>query len=154
MRCTLTLFTGALALAVDLWLPGWALAQNYPPTVSQLVAAAKKQIKTIDMATFKSAFDENDLGLVVDVREPGEYADGYIPGAVNVPRGVIELRIWAYVGYPDKTDMSKKITLYCGSGVRCILAAKSLQDLGFSDVTAADMRIDEWAKEGYPLVTK
>ena len=106
------------------------------------------------MATFKSGFDKNDLGLIIDVREPGEYADGYIPGAVNVPRGVIELRIWAYVGFPDKTDMSKKITLYCGSGVRCILAAKSLQDLGFSDVTAADMRIDDWAKEGYPLVKK
>ena len=46
MRRTLTLFTGALALAVDLWLPRWTLAQNYPPAVSQLVAAAKKQIKT------------------------------------------------------------------------------------------------------------
>ena len=62
------------------------------------------------------------------------------PRTVNVPRGVIELRIWAFVGYPDKTDMTKKIT-HCGSGLRCILAAKSLQDLGFSDVTAADMRI-------------
>ena len=106
------------------------------------------------MARFKSAFDKNDLGLLVDVREPGEFADGYIPGAVNVPRGAIELRICAFVGYPDKADMTKKMTVYCGSGVRCILAAKSLQDLGFSDVTAADMRIDEWAKEGYPLVTR
>ena len=154
MRCALSLLTGALAIAVDLSLPAWTLAQSYPPTVSQLVATAKKQIKTIDMSTFKSALDRNDLGLIIDVREPGEYADGYISGAVNVPRGVIELRIWAYVGFPDKTDMSKKMTLYCGSGVRCILAAKSLQDLGFSDVTAADMRIDEWAKAGYPLVKK
>ena len=153
MRYALTLCTGALAIAVDLWLPGWALAQDYPPAVRQLVDSAKKQIKTIDMTTFKSAFDKNDLGLLVDVREPAEFADGYIPGAVNVPRGVIELRIWAFVGYPDKTDMTKKMTLYCGSGVRCILAPKSLQDLGFSDVTAADMRINEWAKEGYPLVT-
>jgi rhodanese-related sulfurtransferase len=154
MRCTLPFFTAALPIAVGLWLPGCALAQNYPPTVSQLVSAAKKHIRTIDLATFKSAFDQSDLGLIIDVREPGEYADGYIPGAVNVPRGVIELRIWAYVGFPDKTDMSRKITLYCGSGVRCILAAKSLQDLGFSDVTAADMRIGDWAKAGYPLVKK
>lgn len=129
-------------------------AQDYPASVGQLVAAAKKQIKTIDMATFKSLFDKNDLGLLVDVREPEEYGEGYIPGAINVPRGWIELRIWAYVGFPDKTDLSKKITLYCGSGVRCILAAKSLQDLGFSDVTAADMRIREWANAGYPLMKK
>jgi rhodanese-related sulfurtransferase len=44
------------------------------------------------------------------------------------------------------------MTLYCGSGMRCILAAKSLQDLGFSNVTAADMRIADWAKAGFPLV--
>lgn len=133
---------------------GAPAAPDYPPSVSLLVTTAKAQIRTIDMAAFKSAFDKNGLGLLIDVREPEEYADGYIPGAVNVPRGVIELRIWAYVGFPGKTDMSKKITLYCGSGVRCVLAAKSLQDLGFGDVTAVDMRIGEWAKAGYPLLKK
>jgi len=125
MRYTLTLFKDALSIAVSLWLPGYALAQSYPPAVSQLVATTKTQIKTIDMTRFKSALDNSNLGLIVDVREPGEYAEGYIPGAINVPRGVIELRIWAYVGFPDNTDLNKKITLYCGSGVRCVLAAKS-----------------------------
>ena len=47
--------------------------------------------------------------------------------------------------------MSKKITLYCASGARCALAMKSLQDLGLSNVTAADMRIEDWTKAGYPL---
>jgi rhodanese-related sulfurtransferase len=73
---------------------------------------------------------------------------------VNVPRGLLELRIWPYVGFPDKTDMNRQLTLYCGSGARCVLGAKSLQDLGFTNVTAADMRIDDWAKAGYPLVKK
>lgn len=143
MNKTITLIFSLLATAL---FAGNALAAHitpsYPPIVNQLVATTRARIRTIDMATFKSAFDKNDLGLIVDVREPEEYADGYIPGAVNVPRGVIELSIWAYVGFPGKTDMSKKITLCCGSGVRCIVAAKSLQDLGFSDITAADMRID------------
>ena len=142
----------ALVLSVDLWVPGRLSAQGYPPSVGQLVATAKKQVTTIDIATFKSAFDRDDVGLLVDVREPDEYANGHIPGAVNVPRGVIELRIWAYAGFPDKTDMNKRVTLYCGSGVRCILAAKSLRDLGFNNITAVDMRIDDWVKAGYPLV--
>jgi rhodanese-related sulfurtransferase len=154
MRCTPEPFQTALIIAVCLWVCDGATAQTYPPAVSQLVTAAKAQIKTIDMTTFKAAFDKNSVGLLIDVREPEEYANGFIPGAINVPRGVIELRIWAYVGFPDKTDLSKKMTLYCGSGTRCVLAAKSLKDLGFSDVTAVDMRIDDWAKAGYPLTKR
>jgi rhodanese-related sulfurtransferase len=154
MRYTFKLLASAFTAAVCLWVSGGASAQNDPPAVSQLVATAKAQIKTIDMATFKAALDKDAVGLLIDVREPGEYADRFIPGAINLPRGVIELKIWPYVGFPDKTDMSKKITLYCGSGTRCILAAKSLQDLGFSDVTAVDMRLDEWAKAGYPLTKR
>jgi rhodanese-related sulfurtransferase len=154
MHRTPRLSAAVLAIALALVLHNPAMSQGYPPSVAELVAAAKRQVRTIDMAAFKSAFDRNDLGLIVDVREPEEFAGGYIPGAINVPRGVIELRIWAHVGFPDRTDMSRKMTLYCGSGTRCVLAAKSLQDLGFSNVTAADMRIDDWAKAGHPLVRK
>jgi rhodanese-related sulfurtransferase len=139
---------------VGLLLPGLAVAQNYPRSVSELVANTKAQIKTIDMATFKTALDKNDLGLIIDVREPEEYADGHIPGAINIPRGQIELRIWPHVGFPDNTNLSKKMTLYCGSGTRCALATKSLQDLGFSNVTAVDMKIEDWITAGYPLVKK
>jgi rhodanese-related sulfurtransferase len=46
------------------------------------------------------------------------------------------------------------MTLYCGSGARCALATKSLQDLGFSNVTAVDMRIEDWITARYPLVKK
>lgn len=147
-------FIAGLVIAAGLCLPAAALAQAYPPSVNALVAEARKQVRTIDMAAFKSEFDRNNVGLLIDVREPDEYADGYIPGAVNIPRGVIELKIWAHVGFPDRTDLGRKITLYCASATRCILAAKSLQDLGFGDVAAVDMRIADWANAGYPLVKK
>jgi rhodanese-related sulfurtransferase len=139
---------------VDLLSPSLAVAQNYPRSVSELVARTKAQIKTINMATFRSALDKSELGLIVDVREPGEYSDGHIPGAINIPRGQIEFSIWRHVGFPDNTNLSKKMTLYCGTGGRCALATKSLQDLGFSDVTAADMKIEDWTRAGYPLVKK
>jgi len=153
-RITAALLALGVFGVVGLLSPSLAVAQNYPRSVSELVALTKAQIKTVDMATFKSALDKNELGLIVDVREPGEYSGGYIPGAINIPRGQIEFRIWPYVGFPDNTNLSKKMTLYCGSGTRCALATKSLQDLGFSDVTAADMRIEDWTKAGYPLVKK
>jgi rhodanese-related sulfurtransferase len=143
-----------LLLAIGLLSLGSGAAQSYPSPVSDLVARTKAQIKTIDMATFKSAIEKHDTGLIIDVREPEERRDGHIRGAINIPRGLIELGIWPHVGFPDRTDMNKKLTLYCGSGVRCVLAAKSLQDLGFSNVVAVDMRIADWAKAGYPLVTE
>ncbi len=143
---------GLLPIVVGLLLPGLAAGQSYPRSVSEWVARAKAQIKTIDMAAFKSALDKGDLGLIIDVREPAEYADGHIAGAINIPRGQIELAIWPHVGFPRNTDMGTKMTLYCGSGTRCVLATKSLQDLGFSNVAAADMRLEDWITAGYPLV--
>lgn len=146
---TALLLAGVVTLVAAQTAP--APAPTYPPTVNQLVAATKAQVKTIKMPEFKAAFDRKDLGLIVDVRNENEFADGYIPGAVNVPRGLIEFRIWKLVGFPDKTDMNAKMTLYCATGGRCALATKSLQDLGFTNVTSADMKFDDWVKAGYPV---
>jgi rhodanese-related sulfurtransferase len=139
-------------IAILMFAPTWAVAQTYPPSVTKLIASTKAQIKVIDMAAFKSGFDAGGLGLIIDVREPAEYASGHVPGAINIPRGLIELRIWRHVGFPGDTDLAKRMTLYCGSGVRCVLATKSLQDLGLSNVVAVDMLIQDWAEAGYPLV--
>lgn len=145
-------FSLALVAAIALAIPGFVQAQNYPPSVGQMVAATKKQVKTVSLAEFKAMLDRNDAGIIVDVREPDEFAEGHIVGAVNEPRGLIEFTIWKHVGYPDKIDTSKKLTLYCKTGGRCALAAKSLQDLGFTNVASVDMKIEDWVKSGYPLV--
>jgi rhodanese-related sulfurtransferase len=147
----------SVSLSLMLALPGLALAQqappapNYPPAVSQLVAATKKQVKTINLQQFKEAYDGKSLGLVVDVRNENEFADGYIPGAINVPRGLIEFRIWKEIGFPAAVDMNRQMTLYCATGGRCALATKSLMDLGFTNVTSADMKFEDWVKAGYPV---
>ena len=85
------------------------------------------------------------------VRNENEFEDGFVPGAVNVPRGLIEFRIWKLAGFPDKTDMAKKMTLYCASGGRCALATKTLMELGFTNVTSVDMMFADWVKAGYPV---
>jgi rhodanese-related sulfurtransferase len=155
-----------LLASAALLLPGLASAQNYPDSVKQYVASVKKQVNTINMDQFKAGLDQKSsemvktgleqksLGLIVDVREPDEFAEGHIPGAINIPRGLIEFDIWTEVGYPTKTDMNRQMTLYCKTGGRCALAAKSLKDLGFTNVTAVDMKIEDWKKAGHPLVKK
>ena len=128
-----------------------APAPSYPATINQLVARTKSQIKTVKMPEFKAAFDRKDTGLLIDVRNENEFEDGFVPGAVNVPRGLIEFRIWKLVGFPDKTDMNKKMTLYCATGGRCALATKTLMELGFTNVTSVDMLFADWVKAGYPV---
>lgn len=147
-------FLVAALIGIAAAFPISALAQNYPASVKELVANTRKQVKTIDMATFKGIVDTRAPVLIVDVRESEEFAEGHVPGAVNVPRGLLEFTIWSEVGFPDKTDMNRQMYLYCKTGGRCTLAAKSLQDLGFTNVTAVVMQIAEWKKAGYPLVSE
>lgn len=149
--CTCTPMATAAAATV---IPNAAApTPPYPPSINQLVAAAKSQIKTMKLPEFKAALDNREVGLLIDVRNENEFADGFIPGAINIPRGWIEFRIWKLAGFPENTDMNTKMTLYCATGGRCALATKSLQDLGFTNVTAVDMRLEDWVKAGYPMVT-
>jgi rhodanese-related sulfurtransferase len=108
-------------------------------------------VPVINMEQFKARFDQKTLGTIIDVRNPDEFAAGYIPGAVNVPRGLLEFTIWNHVGFPDKTDMNKQLTLYCKTGGRCALSAKTLKDMGFTNVTSADMVFENWVKAGHPV---
>jgi rhodanese-related sulfurtransferase len=147
-----TRFLAAILVGAAIALPSYVSAQNYPASVKELVANTRKQVKTVGMPAFKAVYDAQlSAPLIVDVREPEEYAAGHVPGAVNVPRGLLEFTIWEHVGFPDKTDMNKPIFLYCKTGGRCTLAAKSLQDLGFTNVNAVVMLFEDWKKAGYPV---
>lgn len=140
-----------LMFSIAILLPGFSHSANYPTSVGELVAKTKKSIMTVDMAKFKSLYDKHDVGLLIDVRDPNEFETGHIPGAINVSRGTLEFKIWPHVGGAEKPALGKQLTLYCASGGRCALAAKSLVDLGFTDVTAVDMKLEEWKNAGYPI---
>ena len=128
----------------------WA-AKKWPDSVSQLIAEARQSIPIIDMKTFKGIVDRKSYDIIIDIRAPDVYLAGSVPGATNIPRGVIEFRIWRYIGYPNSTDTSKRIFIYCKGGNRSALAAHTLKKLGFSNVVAVDMKFSEWESAGYPL---
>jgi len=139
-------------IGVGLSVPSMALAQNYPPTVTQKVQAAQKQIKTIGMEEYRKVVESPGTALIVDVREPQEYAAGHVPGAINIPRGVLEFQIWKQVGFPTSTELDRPVILQCQSGNRASLAAQSLEELGFTRTTAVVMSLDDWQKAGNPIV--
>jgi rhodanese-related sulfurtransferase len=129
-----------------------APAPTLPPSVLALGAAAKRQVPMLDVPGLKAAIDGGRAGLLVDVREPDEYAAGHLPGAINIPRGTIETAIWPRVGGTSTPDLARPMTLYCGTGLRCALAARSLRELGFTAVSAVEMRFPaDWVKAGLPI---
>ena len=98
------------------------------PEFKQICDEAKKEIKEIDLDELKRMQNTQPVALV-DVREKEEQQKGIIPGAVGIPRGVLELNIDQVT-----TDKEKPIVLYCGGGSRSALAAQSLKKMGFRNV--------------------
>jgi molybdopterin/thiamine biosynthesis adenylyltransferase/rhodanese-related sulfurtransferase len=80
---------------------------------------------------------------VVDVRESNEWEEGHLPGAIHLPRGFLESRIEAAVPERDRP-----LILYCAGGVRSVLAARQLTELGYSDVSSMSGGFQQWKSEG------
>src|SRR5436309_6821289 len=90
--------------------------------------------------------DHQDI-VLVDVREKHEWNEGYIPGAIHVPRGFLELQIEEAA--PDK---SKTVVLYCAGGVRSLIAGKTLQEMGYDKAISMSSGFGGWKGQGYPFV--
>jgi rhodanese-related sulfurtransferase len=119
----------------------------------QLLEAVKKEIKEVTSVDFKKLYDGKGHFIIIDIREAAEYAAGYIPGAVSIPRGLLEFKVgkeevWESAGMyiPTKTD---SIVLYCRTGGRSALAARSLAELGYQNVISLQGGWEEWSKN-YP----
>jgi len=82
---------------------------------------------------------------VVDVREPDEYSAGCLPGARFIPRGFLELRI------EEAVKRDEPLLLYCATGTRSALAAKTLLDMGYAHVRSLAGGYNRWSDSGYPI---
>lgn len=126
------------------------------PTVNALIAAARSRIREVAPAE-AAAWLAGEGGLI-DVREPGEYAAGHLPGAVNLPRGVLEFQIHAHPAMACASSdalarPARPLLLYCLSGGRSALAADSLRQLGLPDVRSLAGGLDAWRNAGLPITT-
>lgn len=122
-------------------------------TAQDLVADARTRIRQIDATTLQ-ALPESPV--LIDVREPGEYAAGHLPGAVNLPRGVLEFAIEAHPALaceasPTLADRSRHLVVYCLTGGRAALATDSLQRLGFTRIECLNGGFKAWKEAGLPV---
>ena len=112
-------------------------------TFRDLLSAAKSEIREVDPA---GAADHIESGaLVLDVREPDEYDEGALPGAIHIPRGHLEAQIENRIA-----DNAAPIVVYCAGGVRSAFAAKTLAELGYTDVESMEGGFGRWKDEGRP----
>jgi rhodanese-related sulfurtransferase len=118
-------------------------------SVSNLVAKAKGQID--NLSPDQMAREAADGALVVDIREASERDEtGAIPGAVHVPRGLLEFKAdTSLATHHLELDPSRRTILYCASGGRSALAVLTLQYLGYTDVAHLDGGIQRWMADGH-----
>lgn len=105
-----------------------------PKTLKDMIAEADGVVPRIDAAEARRLMDAG--ALVVDVRDPAEVAaSGKVPGAVNVPRGMLEFKADTTAPSHDPAfDAGRPVVLYCAAGGRAALAGKTLHDMGFAQV--------------------
>jgi len=114
----------------------------------EILRQAKSQIREITVHDVQDKFNPENGFTLLDVREDDEWQQGHLDRAVFLPRGFLEVKA-------DKVlaDRSQPIVVYCAGGVRSALAAKTLQDLGYTDVYSMRGGFTEWKNNGMPFVT-
>ncbi|GAC1342244.1 MAG: molybdopterin-synthase adenylyltransferase MoeB [Candidatus Dormibacteria bacterium] len=115
-----------------------------PQTSRDLLAAARTIVPEVQPEAVR---EQGRRRTLIDVRERSEFDQGYIPGAQHLSKGFIETQIEDRV--PDRAT---PITLYCAGGVRSLLAARALTELGYSDVQSMAGGYGAWKAKGYDFV--
>ncbi|MBM3263709.1 MAG: molybdopterin-synthase adenylyltransferase MoeB [candidate division Zixibacteria bacterium] len=112
----------------------------------ELLTRIKREIREMPMGEIRAKLDRGDDFTLIDVREQDEYDQGFIDGAVHIPRGFLELRVENLTG-----DRDREIVLYCAGGNRSALAAKSLEAMGYANVISMKEGFNGWRNGGYPV---
>lgn len=116
-------------------------------TYADLFADVRRSVKLVSLEELKRRLETPGQPFtLVDVREKDEFRAGYIPGAVHLPRGFLEPQ--AEQKLPDK---SAEIIVYCAGGTRSAFAAKTLAELGYTNVSSANPGFVRWKDLKYPV---
>ena len=116
------------------------------PTFRQLLEQARAVVREVAPEALAARLRTEGAPVLLDVREPDETTEGHLPGALLLPRGNLELGIERLVG------QDREIVVYCASGVRSMLAARTLLDLGYARVASLAGGFGRWSDLGLPRV--
>ena len=112
----------------------------------ELLNQVKAEIAEIGAADARDRAAAPDAPVLLDVREQDEWQEGHIPGAVHIPRGNLESRIEGLL--PDR---ERELVVYCAGGSRSAFAAKSLAELGYTNVVSLTGGFTDWKRNGFDI---
>ncbi len=116
-------------------------------TPAQLSEEARKEIPEIQASDVSKDMAGGKLPyILLDVREPNEHAAGIIPGAIPLPRGLIEISMGKIT-----QDEHAPIVCYCGGGTRSLFAGQQLKRMGFNNVKSMAGGFKAWTMGGNPV---
>jgi len=120
---------------------------------AELVGRVKATIRECSVMDLQACLSSETL--VIDIREPAEYQRGHIPGAVHLPRGLLEFEIHGLVQRMMSNQVSgpedQPIVLYCGTGGRSALAAETMATLGYRNVRSLSGGLVAWTQARLPV---
>lgn len=116
------------------------MAKSY----EKMITEAKEATRQVSVEEVRKALDSGESVTVVDVREPDEWEEGHIAGAKLVPRGLLELQ-----AADQLSDKDAEIVVHCALGGRGSLAAKSLQEMGYTNVDNMEGGVNAWRERDY-----
>ena len=119
------------------------------PSFSDHLEALRRETEEVTAADVHARIDAGADLILVDVRERDEWENGFIPGANLLGRGHLESRIANVAPNGDE-----EIVLYCASGNRSVLAARGLEEMGYSRVSSMAGGFTGWARQGFPVATR
>ncbi|MCE2486788.1 MAG: molybdopterin-synthase adenylyltransferase MoeB [Desulfurellaceae bacterium] len=116
-------------------------------TYKELMDEARETIPELTIDEVKERTERGEDWAVLDVREREEYREGHLEGAIPLPRGFLEMRVEETL--PDKT---RPIIAYCAGGVRSLIAARTMQEMGYENVSSMSGGYTAWKNAGYEWV--
>ena len=114
-------------------------------TSDQFVKEAKTRIKEVSVDELNRMIDKKEKIVILDVRDRDEFETGYIPGAINLSRGMLEFKVNMMI--PDR---NAKVVVYCGVDLRGPLATRTLNEMGYKNAENLIGGLRAWKAAGYP----
>jgi molybdopterin/thiamine biosynthesis adenylyltransferase/rhodanese-related sulfurtransferase len=117
-----------------------------PKTYKQIMEEARRDVPEVSVDEARTRIQGGSAPTVLDVREKEEFREGHLDGAISLPRGFLEMRVEETV-----RDKNAPIIAYCAGGTRSLIAARTLKEMGYTNVVSMSGGFTAWKNAGMPF---